>query len=65
MFFERLLKSKPYVELASMTGTLPIAKHSTGSELNMFGEYRVADSPLFERYYGFTEEEAGHVVRCP
>nr|WP_269477505.1 hypothetical protein [Hominibacterium faecale] len=26
----------PYVELAYMTGLLPIAKYSSGSELNMF-----------------------------
>lgn len=57
MFLKQLLKSKPYVELAYMTGILPIAKHSTGSEPNMFDEYSAADDPLFERYFGFTEEE--------
>lgn len=57
MFLKQLLKSKPYVELAYMTGILPIAKHSTGSELNMFLEYSAADDPKFERYFGFTEEE--------
>lgn len=57
MFLKQLLKSKPYVELAYMTGILPIAKHSTGFELNMFTEYSAADDPKFERYFGFTEEE--------
>lgn len=70
MFLKQLLKSKPYVELAYMTGILPIAKHSTGSELNMFTEYSAADDPKFERYFGFTEEEvrrlcAIHEARVP
>lgn len=70
MFLKQLLKSKPYVELAYMTGILPIAKHSTGSELNMFDEYSAADDPLFERYFGFTEDEvhrlcAIHAARVP
>ena len=57
MFLKQLLKGKPYVELAYMTGILPIAKHSTGSELNMFVEYSAADDPKFERFFGFTEDE--------
>ena len=57
MFLKQLLKGKPYVELAYMTGILPIAKHSTGSELNMFVEYSAADDPRFERFFGFTEDE--------
>ena len=35
-FLSNLLKGKSYVELAYMTGILPIAKYSSGSELNMF-----------------------------
>ncbi len=57
MFLKQLLKGKPYVELAYMTGILPIAKHSTGSELNMFVEYSAADDPKFEQFFGFTEDE--------
>ena len=38
-FLKGLLKDQPYVELAYMTGVLPIAKYSGGSELNMFKEY--------------------------
>ena len=34
--FSNLLKYQPYVELAYMTGILPIGKYSSGSELNMF-----------------------------
>ena len=36
MFLRNLLKDRPYVLLAYMTGILPIAKYSSGSELNMF-----------------------------
>ncbi len=35
-FLSNLLKDKAYVEMAYMTGILPIAKYSSGSELNMF-----------------------------
>lgn len=40
VFLKQLLKGKPYVEFAYMTGILPVAKHSAGSELNMFAETR-------------------------
>lgn len=38
-FLSNLLKDNAYVEMAYMTGILPIAKYSSGSELNMFCEY--------------------------
>lgn len=38
-FLRDLLKGQAYVELAYMTGVLPIAKYSSGSEINMFKEY--------------------------
>lgn len=41
-FLGSLLKDQPYVELAYLTGILPIAKYSSGSELNMFCEYTMA-----------------------
>ncbi|MDO4330038.1 MAG: AAA family ATPase [Lachnospiraceae bacterium] len=56
-FLSNLLKDKPYVSLAYMTGILPIAKYSSGSELNMFIEFTMAKSPAFSDYFGFTEEE--------
>lgn len=40
-----------------MTGILPIAKHSSGSELNMFAEYTMASEERFSEYFGFTEQE--------
>ncbi len=57
MFLKQLLKGRAYVELAYMTGILPIAKHSTGSELNMFTEFSAAEDPRFDDYFGFTEDE--------
>lgn len=56
-FLSNLLKDQPYVELAYMTGILPIAKYSSGSELNMFREYTMASSHKFGTYFGFTEQE--------
>lgn len=56
-FLKLLLKSKGYVELAYMTGILPIAKYSSGSELNMFVEYNMATSVKYSEYFGFTEKE--------
>ncbi len=52
-----LLKDKPYVELAYMTGILPIAKYSSGSELNMFDEYNFMNDNVYDQYFGFNEEE--------
>ena len=57
MFLRSLLKDRPYVLMAYMTGILPIAKYSSGSELNMFAEFTMAKSPAFSDYFGFTEME--------
>lgn len=56
-FLSSLLKDKPYVSLVYMTGILPIAKYSSGSELNMFTEFTMANTPAFSEYFGFTESE--------
>ena len=56
-FLRNLLKDRPYVLLAYMTGILPIAKYSSGSELNMFSEYTLASEERFSEYFGFTEKE--------
>lgn len=56
-FLRSLLKDRPYVLLAYMTGILPIAKYSSGSELNMFVEFTMAKSPAFSDYFGFTDTE--------
>lgn len=56
-FLRDLLKDRSYVALAYMTGVLPIKRYSTGSALNMFREYTMLNDPLFEEYFGFTQEE--------
>lgn len=57
LFLKGLLKDKPYVALAYMTGILPIAKYSSGSELNMFVEYTMASEFKFGNAFGFSDAE--------
>ena len=57
LFLRNLLKDRPYVSLAYMTGILPIAKYSSGSELNMFAEFTITNEQRFSEYFGFTERE--------
>ena len=56
-FLSSLLKDKAYVLLSYMTGILPIAKYSSGSELNMFAEYTMVSEEKFSDAFGFTETE--------
>ncbi|QUN12878.1 AAA family ATPase [Clostridium sp. C1] len=56
-FLINLLKDKPYVELAYMTGILPIKKYGTHSALNMFEEISMIDPGLLSEFMGFTEQE--------
>lgn len=56
-FLEDLLKDKPYVDLAYMTGVLPIAKYSTSSTINMFDEYTFLNDEAYDIYFGFTVDE--------
>lgn len=56
-FIRNLLKGQAYVEFAYITGILPIAKYSDGSELNMFKEYSMATRAKFGAYFGFLDEE--------
>ncbi len=44
--------TQAYVELAYMTGILPIAKYSGGSELNMFVEYDMATNQISSYWTG-------------
>lgn len=57
-FIKGLLKDQPYVKFAYMTGVLPIAKYSSGSELNMFAEFNTMNSLFFSEFFGITEDEA-------
>lgn len=56
-FLSMLLKDQPYVELAYMTGILPISKYSSGSELNMFCEYTMVTEEKYSSSFGFTDSE--------
>ncbi|MDE7273371.1 MAG: ATP-binding protein [Lachnospiraceae bacterium] len=57
LFLKNLLKDQPYAEFVYMTGVLPIAKYSSGSELNMFVEYDMITSEKFSEYFGFSDAE--------
>ncbi len=61
MIGKSLLKDNAYVEFAYMTGVLPIAKYSSGSELNMFIEYDMTISERFSEYFGFLDTEVDHL----
>lgn len=56
-FLRNLLKDQPYVELAYLTGVLPVAKYSSGSELNMFDKYNFMNDTVYDLYFGFSEQE--------
>ncbi len=56
-FLKNLLKDQPYVELAYMTGVLPVAKYSSGSALNMFDEFHFMNDTVYDVYFGFSEKE--------
>lgn len=62
-FLKGLLKDQPYVELAYMTGVLPITKYSSGSELNMFHEYNFMNDHIYEAYFGLSEAEVGQLCQ--
>lgn len=57
LFLRNLLKDRPYISLVYMTGILPIAKYSSGSELNMFAEFTMTNEQRFSEYFGFTDQE--------
>ncbi|MEG3041587.1 MAG: AAA family ATPase, partial [Clostridium sp.] len=62
-FLMKLLKDKPYVALAYMTGILPIKKYSSGSALNMFDEYTMLNDMIYGEYFGFTENEVEELCK--
>ncbi len=62
-FLKGLLKDQPYVELAFMTGVLPIAKYTKGSELNMFDECNFLNDNEYEDFYGFGEAEVKELCK--
>lgn len=46
-----------YIQLAYLTGILPIKKVKTQSALNNFDEFTMLDAKIFADYTGFTEQE--------
>ena len=56
-FLRGLFKGAEYVDLAYMTGILPIKKYGEHSALNIFEEYSMIDSSELTTLFGFTEEE--------
>ena len=62
-FLKSLLKDKAYVELAYMTGILPISKNSSGSSINMFKEYNAVNDTIYSKYFGFLEEEVEELCK--
>lgn len=56
-FLRDMLKDKPCIHLAYMTGILPIKKYGTHSALNMFDEFSMTNPKYLASYVGFTEEE--------
>lgn len=56
-FLRGLFKGAEYVELAYMTGILPIKKYGEHSAINIFDEYSMVDPKNLGEYFGFTREE--------
>ena len=56
-FLRGLFKGAGYVDLAYMTGILPIKKYGEHSALNIFQEYSMIDSAGLTSLFGFTQEE--------
>lgn len=62
-FLSSLLKDQSYVKMTYMTGILPIAKYSSGSKLNMFVEYTMAEEEKFSDAFGFTDAEVDELFQ--
>ncbi|MCD8286820.1 MAG: AAA family ATPase [Clostridia bacterium] len=56
-YLAKLLKNKPYVALAYMTGILPIRNSDNVMPLNMFHEFTMTDAYPLQEFAGFTEDE--------
>lgn len=62
-FLRDLLKDKSYIQLAYMTGILPIKKYGTHSALNMFDEFSMLNPGPLAAYVGFTQQEVYELCR--
>ncbi len=62
-FLKNMLKDRAYVHFAYMTGIMPIAKHSSGSPLNMFIEFSSINDSVFYPYFGLTKKEISTLMK--
>ncbi len=62
-FLGGMTKGMAYVELAYLTGVLPIRKYSASDTMNNFDEYNMADSDIYGEYFGFTDAEVDELYR--
>lgn len=56
-FLRGLFKGAVYVELAYMTGILPVKKYGEHSAINIFREFSMLKPGAIAEYFGFTESE--------
>lgn len=61
-FLRGLFKGAEYVDMAYMTGILPIKKYGEHSAINIFDEYSMVDPKELEEYFGFTGKRCGSYV---
>ena len=62
-FLRDMMKDKPYIALAYITGILPIKKYGKHSALNMFTEYSMMFPRQMAPFTGFTEDEVQMLCR--
>ncbi len=62
-FLRGLFKGAEYVELAYMTGILPIKKYGEHSALNIFKESSMLNPGRLAEYFGFTETEVKNLCK--
>ena len=62
-FLMTLLKDEGYVDLVYMTGILPVAKYLSESTLNTFKEYTMLEDTIYDKYFGFTENEVEELCK--
>ncbi|MCD7766179.1 MAG: AAA family ATPase, partial [Lachnospiraceae bacterium] len=55
-FLGDITKGRAYVEMVYLTGVLPIKKYSASDTMNHFDEHNMANSSMYDEYFGFTSE---------
>ncbi|MCD8369102.1 MAG: AAA family ATPase, partial [Clostridiales bacterium] len=62
-FLGGMTKGMAYVEMAYLTGVLPIKKYSASDTMNHFAEYNMANSDMYRAYFGFTDGEVDELYQ--